>query len=75
MAVSIETEPELRVGEPAMLLEDAISSSGFFRRYDVGPDGRFVTMSSAEQFTSEPRELMVVEGWFEDLKRLAPIEN
>ena len=39
----------------------------FFERYDVAPDGRFLMVENSEDF-----RVVVVEGFFEELKRLVP---
>ena len=50
-----------------------------FRGYDLLPDGRIVSVSSAlgdgtsgGPFSSEARVIRVALNWFEELKRLAP---
>ena len=42
------------------------------RGYDVLPDGRIVSVSSASTGTTVPLEIRVVLNWFEELKRIAP---
>jgi len=42
--------------------------------YDVSPDGRFIFPNSEPdgRQTAETDQLVVVDNWFEELKRLAP---
>lgn len=72
MAVSIETEPTFSSGSPQVMF----SGDYVPHFYDVSPDGgRFLMMkprrTQIEQ-TSEATHLVVVENWFEELRRLAP---
>ncbi len=46
-----------------------------YDRIKISPDGqRFLMIKEGEQTadTSEPTQLIVVENWFEELKRLVP---
>ena len=59
-----------------MLFELAMLGSGLgFRPYDVAPDGRFLIIGSgqAEAGIGTEPEIVVVQNWFEDLKRLVPV--
>jgi serine/threonine-protein kinase len=73
MAVAIQTAPTLSIGIPIVLFahkDDLIQNS---RAWDVSPNGRFLLLkrdTSAAGNTS--RELVLVQNWFEELKRLAP---
>ncbi|MHC4171450.1 MAG: protein kinase domain-containing protein [Planctomycetota bacterium] len=74
MAVAIETEPSLTVGKPEILFEGPYVFSRS-RDYDISPDGqRFLMIKESEEIeeTSARTELIVVENWFEELKRRAP---
>jgi len=65
MEVGIQTDPTFTVGRPALL------AKGPFESYDVTADGdRFlaVKIERGKPIT----ELVVVENWFEELKRKAP---
>jgi len=65
MEAEVSTDPELAVGRPELVLE------GPFEYFDVAADGnRFL---AAKVYRGEPiTELVVVENWFEELKRKAP---
>lgn len=67
MAVDVETEPTFSFGEPHPLFEMQSKVN-----YDVASDGqRFVIIKEGEA-SHWATELIVVENWFEELKRLAP---
>jgi Tol biopolymer transport system component len=66
---SVETSPELAIGEPAPLFEFeryAPDTHG----YAVSPDGRSFFMTRIPE-GSRPREIRVVLNWFAELERLA----
>ena len=82
MAVAIEfvtneTEPELKAGIPRELFKGQ-----FFRAnvesvaglsYDLDSDGRFIMIQEDEE--SSTAEIHVVLNWFEELKRLVPVNG
>jgi hypothetical protein len=63
---------------PAMLLKDGsvfapAGNSG--RTYDVSPDGRrflMIKVSGGSDQTNTPAQVIVVQHWTEELKRLVP---
>ena len=67
----------IQIGKPQPLFSlrdawpgwhDAVrASSNAGPRYDVLPDGRFVMIRRVEQ---ETREIVLVQHWFEEVKRL-----
>ena len=70
MAVTVETNPQLKFGKPRVLFEGPyfITRGGIPMSYDVSPDGRFLMIRS----DPAPTHLNVVLNWFEELKRLVP---
>ena len=75
MAVTIETDVSFIPGNPVELFEDSYVDDRYGHRYDVSADGQRFLMVKRGQFTdsaSPGTEIMVVENWFEELKRLAP---
>jgi hypothetical protein len=40
--------------------------------YDVSPDGRFVMLRDAGAGKAVPPQIVVVQNWLEELKRLVP---
>lgn len=71
MAVEVETEPTFTFGEPKPLFEMQEKVS-----YDAASDGqRFVVIKEGET-SAWATEIVVVENWFEELKRMVPtVEN
>ncbi len=61
---------------PEVLFEgDDYPSVGNGRSYDVAPDGqRFLMIkeSGGAEGTSAPPSLILVQNWFEELRRLVP---
>jgi serine/threonine protein kinase/Tol biopolymer transport system component len=74
MAVTIEAKPSLTPGKSTKMFEGPYVF-GRSRNYDVSPDGqRFLMIKEGEEKagTSARTELILVENWFEELKRLVP---
>ena len=78
LAVSIVTEPRFTTGVPEVLFEGAyLPPSGQNRPYDLTPDGGRFVMIKASDVTSDADEspqIILVQNWFEELKRLVPTE-
>jgi len=78
MVVAVQTKPVFVAGAPQVLFEGQYYSEGFTatRSYDLSADGqRFLMLKVAEtspEETSIPVELIVVQNWTEELKRLVP---
>ena len=78
MVVAIETEPTFSAGRPEVLFEGPYLQGTLTRQrtYDISPDGRFLMLKQdgGPSGSSEPNEpdLILVQNWFEELKRLAP---
>jgi len=72
MAVSITTEPSLRLNRPITLFEDRYLRSGRpWTTYDVAADGqRFLMMQTRGDGATH--QISVVLNWFEELKQLVP---
>ena len=72
LAVSIQTDPSFVQGTPEELFEGQSDLGPGGRTYDVSPDGeRFLMIKPAES-ASATSQIIVVQNWFEELKRLAP---
>jgi len=74
MRVPVEGGPTFRPGKPTKLFEaPPIFTTGPGRNYDVSPDGqRFLMIkSSGSNQTAASPSIVVVQHWFEELKRLA----
>jgi serine/threonine-protein kinase len=74
--VPVRSGTTLVAGRPQMLFEFGMThSGGGFRPYDLAPDGRFLIIQSGQAETgvgTEP-QIVVVQNWFEELRRLVPV--
>ena len=72
VAVSVETEGGFSLGRAQSLFKDVYVLRSSSRSYDIHPDGeQFLMIKKVEE--EVPRtELIVVENWFEELKRRVP---
>ena len=70
MAVQVETGQQLRISPPRVLFESSYILPVPRPSYDVGPDGRFLIIEYQRQGT----QINVILNWFEELKRLVPID-
>jgi serine/threonine protein kinase len=74
MAVTIETEPEVRVTSSEVLFEGRYLT-GDLRNYDISEDGQRFLMIKESKNQPAATQLIVVLNWFEELKRLVPSEK
>jgi len=72
MAVSVETSPAFSVGTPRELfsLSDYVLAGSRGLKYDVAPDGRFLMFKDESGVSGSQERLIVVQHWFEELRRL-----
>jgi hypothetical protein len=75
MVVDVQTGASLRVGTPRVLFESEeflleTGGVGGNASYDVSPDGKRFLMLVG---TPVPTDVRVVLNWFEELKRLVPV--
>ncbi len=77
MVVAIGTEPTLTLGAPAVAFEGPYYLSPFNRQHDLAPDGRFLMIkpsgAATDDGASAGHQIVVVENWFEELRRLVPL--
>jgi hypothetical protein len=63
-------------GRPQILFELAVPPGVAGRGYDIAPDGRFLMIrredAEAGDSAAAASNLIVVQNWFEELKRLVP---
>ncbi len=77
MAVGVQTEPSFAPGNA----EEVFAFGGYFvgtpgRTYDISPDGeRFLMIKESGSDETSSTEFILVQNWFEELKRLVPTEN
>ena len=73
MSVKVATAPTFRAGTPEPLFESDDLRTGWGRSYDVAQDGRFLLTINKEAPTNPtPTQMIFVQHWFEELKRLIP---
>ncbi|MBI4888272.1 MAG: hypothetical protein HY824_14355, partial [Acidobacteria bacterium] len=76
LAVPVQSGTTFVAGQPQVLFEAAVAALlGGSRPWDLAPDGRFVIIrnSQADAGGSAPSNLILVQHWFEELKRLVPV--
>ena len=74
MAVDISLNDTPEMGQPRLLFEKNIYSLGR-SDYDVMPDGQRFIMVDDSETVPRPTELVVVQNFAEELKRLAPADR
>jgi len=76
-AVDVRTEGGFATSKPRLLFEKPeYSQASPTREYDLSPDGRRFLMVKWEQRKPTPvTEMVLVQNWFEELKRLVPTEK
>lgn len=75
MGMRVEEAPSWRSSTPARVLQGqyyyALPGNG--RTFDIAPDGRrFLMIKQGGSNEAAPQNLVVVQNWFEELKRLVP---
>ena len=71
MMLSVEDDPSFSPGLPRELFtwERAIGGRG---SYDISPDGQRFLVNDQGETAGATSQIIIVENWFEELKRLAP---
>ena len=73
MAVSVTTQPTFTFGTPTPLFAGRYEMNAPARAYDVTADGqRFFLLQGRERPPTVITQMVVVQNWQEELKRLAP---
>ena len=73
MAVDITTQPSFSVGKPKMLFQGSYLPTAFTTPYyDVSPDGQRFLMIKPDEKNTSLTQIVVVQNWFEELKRHVP---
>ena len=75
VAGAVRDDARRRASAGVVRIRDARGSGGGARPYDIAPDGRFLIIRSgqAEAGGGTASNLIVVQNWFEELKRLVPV--
>jgi len=74
MGVSVQTEPSFVAGNPALVFEGDYLLTDGGPNYDVSLDGERFLMIKEVQDASATSQIIIVENWFEEVKRLVPTE-
>ncbi len=75
MAVTARTDPTA-FGNPEAVLERSYYFRPGVRTYDVSADGqRFLMIKDRGADETTQTELILVQNWTEELKRLVPVDN
>jgi hypothetical protein len=76
-AVDVQTAPAFSAGKPRLLFQQPGLGGGVpIRGWDLSLDGqRFLMVKSDERKPTPVTEMILVQNWFEELKRLAPAGN
>jgi hypothetical protein len=74
--VDVRTDGGFAPGKPRLLFEKPECGGGYpLRAYDLSPDGqRFLMVKDEQRKPSPVTEMVLVQNWFEELKRLAPLK-
>ena len=74
MTAPIESGPVVRTGNPMRLFSGSYFAGVSGRTYDATPDGqRFLMIKNEATGPAATNRIIVVENWFEELKRRAPV--
>ena len=73
-AVDVQTEPSLSVGSPRLLFEPkGLMGRHPIRGYDISlDDQRFLMVRKGERTSQPITEMILIQNWFEEVKRLVP---
>ena len=77
MAVAVQAGTTLTAARSRLLFEySSVPPGAGTRHYDLAPDGRFYIIHSEDSATgnSDPSNMVLVENWSEELKRLVPVK-
>ena len=76
MAVEITTQSTISASTPRLLFEAPyVAAPGTVPNYDVSPDGQHFLMLKANDQGQSTTQIIVVQNWFEELKRRVPTET
>ena len=70
----VSTQTQLTAGVPQLLFEGTFLGHSAGRRpFDVTPDGQRFVMIKSGNAVDDANAIIVVQHWFEELKRLVPV--
>jgi serine/threonine-protein kinase len=76
MSVKVATAPAFVAGTPQAVFENPDLMISWGRSYDVASDGRRFLLTLNKQAPTDlaPAQMVFVQHWFEELKRLVPVK-
>jgi hypothetical protein len=74
ISVGVADGPTFSPRTRMRLLDWPFLAIGEGRTYDVSPDGRFLGIVEGASEGSATQQIIIVENWIEELKRLAPVD-
>lgn len=74
MSVKVTTTPSFSAGTPEAVFEHLDFRIAWGRSYDVAPDGQrfLLTLDKGATTNLAPAQMILVQHWFEELRRLVP---
>jgi hypothetical protein len=71
--VDVQTGPAFSAGKPRLLFEQRGFGYSGLRNWKISSDGqRFLMVKLDDRKPTPVTEMILVQNWFEELKRLAP---
>ena len=74
MGVNVRTDGSFSASKPRLLFKaQGYSTGGVIRAWDLSRDGqRFLMVKNEERKPQPVTEMILIQNWFEELKRLVP---
>ena len=73
MSVPVKASPTFSPGTPRVLFEGRYNSNIVIRQYDISRDGtRFLMVRPIDRPAVKVTQMILVQNWTEELKRLVP---
>ena len=76
LAVPVQSGDDIALGNPEIVITGPYWRSSNYRDYDISLDGeRFLVLKESGSDETTSTEIILVQNWFEELKRLVPTDN
>jgi len=72
MVVQVNTQPGFSAARPRLLFVESFAGNPSRVNYDVSPDGQHFVMLKPGEQEQAVSQIMVIQNWFEELKRRVP---
>jgi len=74
--VDVQTGSGFSAGKPRLYMKREGYNSGLVRTWDISPDGRrFLAVKKDERKLRPITEMILVQNWFDEVKRLVPLKG